>query len=562
MRRIRPATGGWRAGLDCPHQASDPSSQVEAVSGRGVARYCPLCGTRLARDHADERCSACQQRFAALLARPPQVPAEFWETEQLRDAFESQHIGRVSRAYRKHPYHVAAYGKDGITQEVLGGWLGLAQAQISRIETGSPVRNLDSLCYWARTLRIPPYLLWFKLPSAHQAPNGAPAKPAAKGRPIADSVVSSKRAVQLDRGSAGYLGVVSGCLLKRVREAINLTASTLAEGLALDVATVQGWESGRRSLTALPAADLTRLRVRLIKLGAPPVVFAALDDALKADMVIAQAVEAGSTPIVQNEHLLASFVHKRDLTNVITWPLTGLLPPHLRRLNRPWATPDGPVAGQPMLSESERARFFDHLLITVDTTPRDEDALLRRQAIYLLGFDTRPESVEWLRAEQGRAWRNAHHSNHVPSWVAVRSSALALARFGDRDPLRAFVQQALTDERHEAANLNYWAYWIGEIPHVEVDDTFMITADSTSWGGAHLLRHLLNRFNPGNEHAELNIHTLWALLLARPCLFDNQPKLRSQARERIEQLADDNELSSQARQELTAVAYAIRLAER
>lgn len=161
-----------------------------------------------------------------------------------------------------------------------------------------------------------------------------------------------------------------------------------------------------------------------------------------------------------------------------------------------------------------------------------------------------------------RAWRNAYQSNYVPSWIAVRSSALALARLGDRDPLRVFVRQALTDERHEVANLNYWAYWIGEIPHVEFDDTFMITADPPPWNGTYLLQHLLNRLAPGCEHADLNVHTLWALLLARPCLFDNQPALRWQACERIEQLIDDRELSSQVRQELAAVAYAIRLAER
>jgi len=75
----------------------------------------------------------------------------------------------VCRAYRKHPYHVAAYGKDGIPQEVVGRWLGLTQAQISRIETGAPVRQLDNLARWACTLRIPEPLLWFRLPPQHTA---------------------------------------------------------------------------------------------------------------------------------------------------------------------------------------------------------------------------------------------------------------------------------------------------------------------------------------------------------------------------------------------------------
>ncbi|MGH3693148.1 MAG: hypothetical protein ACRDRX_03975, partial [Pseudonocardiaceae bacterium] len=81
-----------------------------------------------------------------------------------RGAFSAQHIGRVSRAYRTHPYHHAVYGPEGITQALLGQWLGLRQPQISRIEVGVPIRNLDTLVYWARILRIPAELLWFTLP--------------------------------------------------------------------------------------------------------------------------------------------------------------------------------------------------------------------------------------------------------------------------------------------------------------------------------------------------------------------------------------------------------------
>jgi transcriptional regulator with XRE-family HTH domain len=183
------------------------------------------------------------------------------------------------------------------------------------------------------------------------------------------------------------LGVVSDYLLKLVRETIGATESDLAEELTVDGTTVQEWESGRRPLTALLAADLIRLRMRLIRLGAPPAIFDALGDALKADMIIAQAIEAGDSVTAQDDHLLASFVHKRDLTNMVTWPFTGLTPPRLRYLNRHCASPQDPVSNQPVFGEEERARFFDHLLFTADAYRRDENALLRRQAIYLLGFD-------------------------------------------------------------------------------------------------------------------------------------------------------------------------------
>lgn len=96
-------------------------------------------------------------------AAPPEVPPAFWTTPQFDDAFAAQHIGQVSRVYRKHRHHAAHYGRAGIPQEVLGRWLGMTQAQVSRIENGPPVRNLDSLSHWARTLRIPPGRLWFRL---------------------------------------------------------------------------------------------------------------------------------------------------------------------------------------------------------------------------------------------------------------------------------------------------------------------------------------------------------------------------------------------------------------
>ena len=73
-------------------------------------------------------------------------------------------MGRVSRAYRTHPYHYAVYGPYGISQTLLGQWVGLRQPQVSRYETGPPLQLLDTLQHWAQILRIPPELLWFRLP--------------------------------------------------------------------------------------------------------------------------------------------------------------------------------------------------------------------------------------------------------------------------------------------------------------------------------------------------------------------------------------------------------------
>ncbi|MGH2359333.1 MAG: helix-turn-helix domain-containing protein [bacterium] len=131
------------------------------MSTRSTPRYC-RCGTRLGLDNPGDRCSPCEKKQSTLRAQAPEVPAGFWHTAQFRDAFSVQHIGRISRTYRKHERHVALYGRDGISQELVGHWLGLTQAQVSRIENGPPVRDLDSLAHWARTLRIPDHLLWFK----------------------------------------------------------------------------------------------------------------------------------------------------------------------------------------------------------------------------------------------------------------------------------------------------------------------------------------------------------------------------------------------------------------
>ncbi|MGH3692474.1 MAG: helix-turn-helix transcriptional regulator, partial [Pseudonocardiaceae bacterium] len=113
-----------------------------------------------------------------------------------RGAFSAQHIGRVSRAYRTHPYHHAVYGPEGITQALLGQWLGLHQPQISRIEGGVPIRNLDTLVYWARILRIPVELLWFTLPDgegqlATVEPPGALPAPSTSDDPERDPVLGA-----------------------------------------------------------------------------------------------------------------------------------------------------------------------------------------------------------------------------------------------------------------------------------------------------------------------------------------------------------------------------------
>ena len=134
------------------------------MGSRKPRQYYCRCGTHLAKDNTERQCARCQRDTRDKFIIPPEVPAEFWETEQFKEAFAAQHIGRVFRAYRTHPHHYAVYGPDGISQTLLGHWLGLRQPQVSKIETGPPIPHLDRLQHWARVLRIPAELLWFRLP--------------------------------------------------------------------------------------------------------------------------------------------------------------------------------------------------------------------------------------------------------------------------------------------------------------------------------------------------------------------------------------------------------------
>lgn len=89
------------------------------------------------------------------------LPPGFWDDERLREALRNWHMGQVMYAYRVHPHHGRA-----LSQEVVARWLGLTQAQLSRIESGAPPQDLGKLMSWAHSLGIPADLLWFKLRSA------------------------------------------------------------------------------------------------------------------------------------------------------------------------------------------------------------------------------------------------------------------------------------------------------------------------------------------------------------------------------------------------------------
>lgn len=160
------------------------------------SRRCRSCRAPLAQHTSGPLCALCRRRAGAVLTEPPEVPPEFWEAEPLASAFATQHMGRVCRAYRTHPFHAALHGPTGITQATVADWLGMTQAQVSRIENGPPIRNLDALVHWALTLHIPEGHLWFDLPGQQ---SGAQAPPGATVGTLDPAVVASQHEWRLTR---------------------------------------------------------------------------------------------------------------------------------------------------------------------------------------------------------------------------------------------------------------------------------------------------------------------------------------------------------------------------
>jgi transcriptional regulator with XRE-family HTH domain len=360
------------------------------------------------------------------------------------------------------------------------------------------------------------------------------------------------------RGSRS-IGVVSGFVLKLARQSAGLTQERLAEAVAVDVTTVQGWESGRRPLAATSAGDFLRLSTRLSRLGAPASTRRQLTEAVEADQVLSAAITGGSTVADVAVHPLAASVHRRTTTNLVMWPIVNKLPPQLREFTSK-VPRRGPVAPHPVLSIEERTRFFDHLLTVAERGGRSE-ALLRRQAVYLLGFDGREQVVDWLRDEWRSAGRRTVRDGDITGLLEIRSASVALASAGDSTQLHDFVGQ-LADTRAEVANLNHWAHWIGELTDEQNNDEFMLNRDNRSWSGARLLHHLTNRLDPSTAHLPLNLYTLHALVASRPSLLRDCPGVHERLAELLDRLASSGSLSRSGRDQVAGLQYALRIADR
>lgn len=349
-------------------------------------------------------------------------------------------------------------------------------------------------------------------------------------------------------------GIISGFVLRLARESAEpaCTRETLAERLGVSVDTVAGWETGRRPLSAIRVSQAVALRHGLFRIGASPSLIQLLDSALEADLVIDYALTADTSRRHVN-HPLGAWVMKRDIIELIAWPMTTRTPtnvPPIKTVRR------GPSADRPSISAHSRQRFFDHLRQIVETTQTEQGTLLRRQALYLLSFDVRADAQSWLAQHRGRlpqglqGWSSA--------WPTARSLAASMTRHGDRTVLLDFIERGLNDEQSQIANLNYWAYWVGENDAIERDDSFM-PSGLGDWRGDKLVRHLVDRLDDVFGYVDLNVHTTWALLAARPRLLSDDPKMSADLRRRVGILLDTKLVSRQALGELESIRYAMQL---
>jgi transcriptional regulator with XRE-family HTH domain len=361
-------------------------------------------------------------------------------------------------------------------------------------------------------------------------------------------------------------GLITGYLLKLIRESTGLTQETLAEQLGVDTNTIQGWESGRRSLTGTRVATLVQVRHRLRRLGAEPRLLGAMDDAAEADCVLSYTLGTEPGEIKPAAHPLACWVPKRSFAYMLAWPFTGHRPIALEQ--QTLRSRRGPVAQAPALTTEERMRFFQHLRLTAERSHADRELnetggiLLRRNVYYSLSWNPSSETTAWLRElEQREARRVGRFDTWSPSWAAARSLVVARARQGDKEPLRHFIRTALSSDACQAANLNYWAYWIGETTETYSSDDFM-AGDLGSWPGVGLLRRFADNLVATEPLVDLYVHSLWALLARRGRLLENDPLLARILADRGEMLLSEGEMSGQSRSELEQVHYGLRLLQK
>ncbi|RMB84696.1 transcriptional regulator [Streptomyces shenzhenensis] len=369
-------------------------------------------------------------------------------------------------------------------------------------------------------------------------------------RPSARQTLTASTA----RGQRPRTGLLSGYVLRVIREQHGYTQDEAAEHLKVSPDTIAGWETGRRALTAVPVAQMLGLRHTLMQMGTSPALLQALERALEADVLLASALD-GEVPV--ENAALGTMVMQRELAEVLAWPLNGVPPRTVRDLPARPRPRRGPAPSGPKLTAAEHQTFFDQMRRTAEQARGPGQFLLRRQSLYLSGYDQATDTADWLAHQQ----RTERPGDWLTAWLNNRSVAAVAARQGDRDRMTYFIDNALQDDdAGESANLAYWAYWVGETNVPQLSDDFIADGSLGPWPGDRLLAHLVEGIAPEHGYVDLNIHSVWSLLQVRPNLLRSGAAARA-LRERLPIMLDSGELSPCGRRELESIRYAIRLAE-
>lgn len=343
-------------------------------------------------------------------------------------------------------------------------------------------------------------------------------------------------AKSLTAGADEVAGRLSGAVLAAIRAESGRTQEEFAERTQVALSTVQAWESGRRPLVKASFQDLQRLNRQLRAEGVATKLLHLLDHALLADSIYMDMSAMGGRP-----HPLALLVPDRTLTELLAWPLTGEPPRQLQTAKIRLQVPAG-----------VRDAVAAELRHAADSSPSDvQGAMMRRQVKFLVARNK--ASADWVRAQAAEDVRvHADLRRWSPTWPVARSQAVSSASEGDLEPLRRFIDRGLSDDAVVRANLNYWAYWVGEHTTPWTQDSDMIDP-CLEWAGDRLLGSLIEGVARA-PYRELCIHSLWALLRQRRRLL-GRPGAAQRVREAAEVALGTEELDASARQRLEQVRY-------
>jgi transcriptional regulator with XRE-family HTH domain len=346
------------------------------------------------------------------------------------------------------------------------------------------------------------------------------------------------------RSSRSDSGRIAGAVLQAIRSELGLTQVQLADALKVSVDVVQAWESGRRALSSLKIADLYRYCRNLRQMGADQHKLTLLTRAVEADLILGDITH--ETAPSTKDHPLATGVPDRLLTELLAWPLNGRPPRSLQ---------GGPSTRTP-LRPGERDEVAALLRAAADQADDDENgAMLRRQIKYLLAGHEK--SLPWAQDMVRRDLRKIDHIDHwTPTWAVIRSIAVSETINGDTDFLAAFIRRGLETDEGKTANLNYWAYWTGEMNDRWTTDSQMLTTELQSWNGERLLDSLSDSLLHA-PYRDLCAYTLWTLVVTKRHLLAH-PERRERLTRNIERALSSGDCSDEARQKLEEVAFILR----